>query len=130
MERRNIQERVHIDAVPSKENHRTRKLLRPVLQLSDEILLFRDLDQACHFVLIGGRQILQPIDALIDIGQRQEIQQRVEWRQYPGWEPVANEITPQCRKGQSLGAADRDIRVSKQSVGSPREGQEQNRLSS
>src|ERR1700681_3239892 len=79
-EGRNIQERVDADAVPAEENHRPWKLLRPLLQLSDEILLFRDLNQTPHLVLMGGRQILQPVDALVDVRQRQEIQQSVEWR--------------------------------------------------
>ena len=80
MERRNIKERVHVDAVPSEENHCPRKLLSALLQSSDEILLFRDLHQTLHLILISGRQILQPIDALVDVRQRQQIQQSVEWR--------------------------------------------------
>src|ERR1700691_2572303 len=42
MEGRNVQERIDVDAVPAEENHRARKLLRPLLQLRDEFLLLRD----------------------------------------------------------------------------------------
>src|ERR1700730_3692398 len=106
MECRHIKERLHIDAVPSEENHCPRELLGPFLQSSNEILLFRDLHQALHLVLISERQIFQPIDALVDVGQREQIEQNVKWRQHPGREPVADEIAPQCRKVQSLVAAD------------------------
>jgi hypothetical protein len=94
MKRWNIKERFHVDAVPSEENHCPRELLGPLLQSSDEILLFRDPQQTLHLVLVSGRQLLQPIDAFVDVGQRQQIQQSVEWRQYPGQEPVADEIAP------------------------------------
>src|SRR4029077_2856419 len=92
MKRWNVQDGLHIDAVPSEENHCPRKLLGSLLQLSDKILLFCNLNQAFHLFLIGGRQISQPIDALIDVRQRQQIQECIEWRQDPRPEPVADEI--------------------------------------
>src|SRR5262245_26936401 len=97
MKRRNIQDCVDVDAIPPEENHRSRKFFSAFLQLTDKVLVFRDRYQALYLVLVRGRQILQPIDAFVDVRQRQQIQQNIEWGQKPGPEPVANEIAPYCR---------------------------------
>src|SRR5262249_61924268 len=56
--------------------------------------------------LTGGSKTIEPIDAFVDVGQRQQIQEDVEWRQDPGRETVADEITPQRRQIQPRIAAD------------------------
>ena len=106
MERWDIEEGVLVDAVPAEENHRTRIFLRRLFQLPDKIRVSRSLDQALHLVLIGGRQIAELIDAFIDVGQRQQIQEDVERRQDPGRKTVADEIAPQRRQIQWRIAAD------------------------
>src|SRR5262245_5608043 len=78
MKRRNIHDRVHADAIPSEENHRSRKFLRALLQLSDEVMIFRDCYQALYLLLVRGRQILEPIDAFIDVRERQQIEQNID----------------------------------------------------
>src|SRR5262245_39086390 len=97
VKRRNVQKRMHIDAVPSEKDHCSRKLFSSLLQSGDKILLFCDFKQPFHLVLIRGWQIFQPIDAFVDVGQRQQIQQGIEWGKNPSPESVADEITPQRR---------------------------------
>src|SRR6516162_1546396 len=63
MERRDVEEGVLIESVPAEENHRTWIFLRRLFQLPDKIRISRGLDQALHLILIGGRQIAEPIDA-------------------------------------------------------------------
>ena len=69
--------------------------------------------RSLHLVLIGGRQILEPIDALVDVGQRQQVEQDVERRQHPGEEAVADEVAARRRDihagvaADVVGAADR-----------------------
>src|SRR5262245_18031854 len=46
------------------------------------------------------------MDAFVDVRQRQQIQQSIEWGQDPGPESIADEIAPQRRKVQYLIAAD------------------------
>ncbi len=106
MEGRHIQECFLVNAVPAEEHHRPRILLRRFLQLRDEIGLVGGLDQALHLVLIVRRQILEPVNALVDIRQRQQIKQRVERRQQPGRKSIADEIAPQRCKIRSRIAAD------------------------
>jgi hypothetical protein len=53
-----------------------------------------------------GRQIFKPIDALVDVGQRQQIEQAIEGRHDPGEKAVADEITTQRRCTQPAVAAD------------------------
>src|SRR5262245_17938108 len=106
MKRRNIQDCVDVDAIRSKKDHCSRKFISAFLQLTDKVLVFRDRYQALHLVLIRGRQILQPIDAFVDVRQRQQIQQNIERRQKPGPKSVANEIAPHRRQAQPLIAAD------------------------
>src|SRR5262245_46324916 len=88
MERRDIEKGVLVDAVPAEENHRTWIFLRRLFELPDKIRVPRSLDQALQLVLIGGRQIAEPIDAFVDVGQRQQIQEDVEWRKDPGRKAV------------------------------------------
>ena len=106
MERRDIEEGVLVNAVPAEENHRTWIFLCRLFQLPDKIRVSRSLDQALHLVLIGDWHIAEPINAFIEVGQRQQIQEDVEWRQDSGRKTVADEIAPQHRQIQSRIAAD------------------------
>src|SRR6201996_6711461 len=106
MKLRNIEERLPVDAVPPEEHHGTRKLFCGFFQPGDEIHVVGDLNETLHFVGVIGRQIVEPINALVHVGQRQQIQERIEGRQDPGRKSIADEIAAQRRKAQTGVAAD------------------------
>ena len=81
-------ERLDIRAVPLEKEHAAHLGRGGLLQLTDEILSARRLDQARDLALMSLRQVREPIDALVDVGQREQVQENVDRGQQPDRNPL------------------------------------------
>ena len=95
VERRDVHEAVHVGPVPLQEDHAAIVVLGPFFQFGDEVFLVGGVNQALDLGLVRRGQIFQLVNALVDIGKRQEVQHGVGWGQQPGNQPIAEEVAPQ-----------------------------------
>src|SRR5262249_28735561 len=73
-----LDESVDVEAVPLEEDHGAGQLLDMLLEATLDIPLPRRFDHAPDFLLVSGGQVLQPIDPLVEVGQRQDVHGDVE----------------------------------------------------
>src|SRR3984893_2100135 len=95
-----------LDAIVAPQDNRAFVLFRPLLDLADEIGVVRGLDQALDFVLMARRHVLEAINALVEVGQREQIQQNIDGRQHPEKDTIAEEIASHGGQTQSGVPAD------------------------
>jgi hypothetical protein len=93
-----MSESVDVDAVPLPENHGARVRFGTFIEARDEVLPLGTFDQPLHLIAMIARQLLKAVNPFVDMGQRQQVEQRIERRQQPKQHVVAEEI--QAERGE------------------------------
>src|SRR5471032_1912240 len=100
VESRDIYNCLGWDAIIAPKDQCAFVLFRPLLDPANEIGVNRPLDQTVDFILVARRHVLKAIDALVDVGQREDIQENVDRREHPKKDAIAEKILAYRRQVQ------------------------------